>query len=147
MAAFALQKQNWSYVTGPIWPTKLEIPTIWSLQKYFAKPCTEAFILPLKKRAYKFSGVHHSHPLLPNTWHTKSRDWVLTSISEFSYLFNYISIFTFIKCVALPRSSLGTLHTYSNAAASVLDILGAALQSQVTWYLRKFPFTFFLESK
>lgn len=106
---------------------KLKISTIWSLQKHFAKPCTEAFILPLRKRACELTGVTHSLPLLLNTWHTKSRDWILTSISEFSYLFNYISTFTFIKFVALPRSSLGTLHTYSDDAASVLDILGAAL--------------------
>lgn len=119
--------QRWKYLlSGPY-------------RNILPSPATEAFIFPLRKRACEFSGVPHSLPLLPNTGHTKSRDWVLTSISEFSYLFNYISTFTFIKCVALPRSSLGTLHTYSDAAASVLDILGAALQSQVIWYLRKFP--------
>lgn len=106
-------------------------------------------ILPspaLKPSSFPFGREHVNLvvspiPFLSSQTHgtTKSRDWFLTSISEFSYLFNDISTFTFIKCVALPRSSLGTLHTYSDAAASVLDILGAALQSQVIWHLRKFP--------
>jgi hypothetical protein len=67
------------------------------------------------------STTAHSHPLLPKHVIQESRDWFLLSISEFSYLLYDI------RHIALPRRSLGRLHTYSKAGASGLDVARAVL--------------------